>query len=338
MAIERYCCPMMKETHKIVFLVVDGFQSLDLFGPLEAFAAANELAACGYDLSIAAFDKAPVESETGTKLIPDAKINELARADTLVLCGGRGPRTVVLGAMELADLKNLAANSGRVVSVCTGAFLMGQIGLADDRSIATHWKYADDLAEAYPAAKIDADALFRHDGKIWSSAGITAGIDLSLALIAKDFGRAVSVAVARHLVVHIQRTGDQAQYSEPLMAQSLDGGRLSLLLEWMTNNLTAPMDVETLADRVALGPRQFARIFREITGQTPARYVEHLRLDNARLILAEGMARIDQVSSAVGFKSADSFRRAFERRFSLSPSQYQARFAIAQEYPEQQEQ
>lgn len=322
---------MVKETYKIVFLVVDGFQSLDLFGPLEVFAAANELAACGCDLSIAAFDKAPVKSETGAKIIPDAKISELARADTLFLCGGRGPRTVVLNANEITDLKNLAASSKRVVSICTGAFLLGQIGLADGRCIATHWKYADDLAEAYPAAKIDANALFRHDGKIWSSAGITAGIDLSLALIANDFGQAVSVAVARHLVVYIRRAGDQAQYSEPLMAQSQDGGRFSLLLESMTKDLTAPMDVETLAARVALGPRQFARIFRQTTGQTPARYVEHLRLDVARLMLAEGTARIDQVSRAVGFKSADSFRRAFERIFSLSPSQYQARFAITRE-------
>jgi len=328
---------MATKPHKIVFLAINGFQPLDLFGPLEVFAAAKELAGCSYEWSIVGFANEPIKAETGAKLIPDAIISELDKANTLVLCGGCGPRTIVLNTKQMADLKKLAAKSDRVVSICTGAFLMAQIGLAKGRKISTHWQYADDLAEANPAADVDSDALFIRDGKIWSSAGITAGIDLALALVAEDFGRAVSAAVARQLVVYIRRSGNQAQYSEPLLAQSLDGGRLSDLLEWMTNNLVEPMGVEILAARAGLGARQFNRIFREITGKTPARYVERLRLDSSRVMLEDGGARIDQVSRAVGFKSPDSYRRAFERRFSVSPSQYQTQFAFEHKTPKHKE-
>ena len=398
--------------------------ALDLFGPLEVFAAAKEVAGCCYHWSVASFSKAPVRSESGTQIVPDFIIGDTVDVDTLILVGGAGARTLTMARAELSALSALADNAQRVVSICTGAFLLESLGLAEGRHLATHWRYADQLAEQAPGAKVNPDALYIHDDKVWSSAGVTAGIDLSLALVADDYGNAVSTAVAQQLVVYMRRTGDQAQFSAPLVAQSQDAGRLTPVLDWMVNNLSrvihiddlaaraclgprqfsrvfqkalgksparyleqlrygnavstavaqqlvvymrrtgdqaqfsAPLvaqsqdagrltpvldwmvnnlsrviHIDDLAARACLGPRQFSRVFQKALGKSPARYLEQLRMDRARLMLSNEKVRISEVATETGFTNPDSFRRAFERRFSVTPTLYQKQFSTRKGNP-----
>jgi len=317
---------MEHKKQKIIFLITDDFQPLDLFGPLEAFSTAKAVSFCDYEWAVASFSLEPVMSESGIKIMPDIRLCDVRDCDTLVLCGGQGARTTDLEKNQITLLRQVSEKCSRIVSICTGAFIMSQIGLTEGRRVATHWRYSDELAEHYPTAQVDPDALFVKDGKFWSSAGVTAGIDLALALIAEDYGNAISAAVARQLVVYMRRTGDQAQFSEPLFAQSNTSERLAPLLEWMTNNLSKPLSVQDLAERANISPRQFSRIFQKNLKLSPARYVEYLRLDKARLMLLQEKSRIDEVAKAVGFSNPDSFRRAFERRFSVAPTLYQKQF------------
>lgn len=317
----------MADTHHIAFVVVDGFQPLDLFGPLEAFAAANALAGAAYDWRIAAVRPHPLVSESGVRLIPDVSIPSIGDIDTLVLCGGRGARKLVVSASQRQMLRRVASSARRTVSICTGAFVLAELGLVDGRRVTTHWRHARELRDRFPAVHVDADALFVRDETIWSSAGVTAGIDLALALIAEDHGSATAGTVARELVVYMRRAGDQAQFSEPLQAQSGGDSRLADLVEWAADHVAEPLTVEALAARAGMGTRHFSRVFRAAFDTSPARFIERLRLDKARVMLSSDAARIEEVARAAGFSSGDSFRRAFDRRFGLSPSQYQAQFA-----------
>ncbi len=312
--------------HHIAFLVIDGFQAMDLFGPVDAFHAAKELGGLDYQIDLATLSGEVATTESGIPVMATARLANLKRIDTLVLCGGNGARTNSFGPGQLEDIRAAADRSRRVVSICTGAFLLAKLGLASGRRVTTHWRYAQDLQQQYPDACVDGDAIFLHDGKVFSSAGVTAGIDLSLALIAEDCGQPIAAAVARQLVIYMHRTGNQAQYSDPLHAQADADERFADLVVWMTNHLAENMTVEVLADRVALTPRHFSRVFRDRFGVTPGRYVENLRLDRARCLLDEGKARIDQVARTVGYASDVAFRRAFERRFEMTPSQYRNRF------------
>lgn len=317
----------MADVRQIVFFVPQGFQPLDLFGPLESFAAANALAGGSYAWRIAGLGLDPLVSENGAKLIPDVALGSVGPADTLILCGGRGARKWRPSKAESRMLEHAASSAARIVSICTGAFLMAGLEVCKGRRISTHWRHASELAARHPEVQVDADALFVRDGPIWSSAGVTAGIDLALAMIAEDCGHAAATAVARQLVVYVRRAGDQAQFSEPLQAQSGVDGRLADLVEWLTDHIAEPLPVETLADRAAMGTRHFSRVFRTAFGTSPARFVERLRLDKARVILSGEGARIADVARAAGFSNPHGFRRAFERRFGLPPSQYRARFS-----------
>ncbi|MCG8442657.1 MAG: GlxA family transcriptional regulator [Caulobacterales bacterium] len=317
----------MTDTHRIVFFLTDGFQALDVFGPLDAFSAARSLAGCAYEWRLAAFTAGPVAAESGVKVLADARAADIGAVDTLVFVGGRGPRTTRLSEPQRRELSRLADAAGRIASVCTGGFLLAQLGIADGRTLATHWRRAREFADAFGDITVDDQMLFVRDGRIWSSAGITAGIDMAMAMIAEDFGAAAAASVARELVVYMRRPGNQQQFSEPLLAQSGDAGRMADVLAWAADNLSSRLSVDDLAARSAMSPRHFARVFRQATGMSPAHYVERLRLDTARVMLAEGAGRISQVAFAVGFRNPDSFRRAFERRFSISPSKYRAQFS-----------
>lgn len=318
----------MTNSHLVTFFAFDGIQALDLFGPLEAFASAQELKGECYNWQIASFNKQPIETESGTTILPDIDVLDVAQSGTLVLPGGIGARRIKFNKPQCERLRSVAENAERIAAVCTGSFIAAKLGIADDRSVATHWRHGDELASKFGSIQVDNNALFVKDGKLWSSAGITAGIDMVLAMIAEDHGSVLSTSVARQLVVYARRPGNQTQFSEPLVAETGATGRLSDVLVWIADNLSNQMSVEQLATKAGMSPRHFARQFKNSIGTTPAQYIEHLRLDKARMLLGEGRGLVHQIATAVGFSNPDSFRRAFERRFAVSPTLYRQQFGV----------
>lgn len=319
---------MTQRTLRIGIFVADGMQLLDIAGPYAAFDAANAFRPSSYELTTIGLNKKPVAVEGGLLISPQKDVKTKLQIDTLIIPGGVGVRQLKLQGQEAAALRALAKRSRRIVGVCTGSFLIAQLGLAKKKAVATHWRHAQELAAAYPEVTVDGRSLFVRDGRLWTSAGITAGIDLALALIREDCGAPAAAAVARDLVVYLQRPGDQQQYAAPLAAQSARTGAFAELIEWMGANLTQDLSVEALAARANMSARNFARAFRAATNEPPARYVERLRLDVARQILAQGVATVESVATTVGYKSADSFRRAFERAFGVPPSFYRETFGV----------
>ncbi|MEO8460683.1 MAG: helix-turn-helix domain-containing protein [Dokdonella sp.] len=308
----------------IALILYEGFQALDVFGPLDAFDAANALVPGSYRLQLWSLHGERVRAENGVRVVADRCVHSRLRADTLIIPGGCGARSMRLDPVQRKILLAVTRRCRRLVSVCTGAFLAAQLAQRATR-IATHWNYADELRARFPHLHVDADVLYLHDGDLWSSAGVTAAIDLSLKLIADDLGEAVSIACARHLVVHYRRVGDQAQFSEPLQMQQRSAGEFGGLLAWMLANPQADHSVTALSARSRMSPRNFTRRFAQTFGAPPAKFVERLRLDHARSLLLQGQ-RVDAISRAAGFRSGDVFRRAFERRFAVSPTGYCQRF------------
>ncbi len=316
----------MNQPQNIVFFVVDEFQPLDFFGPFEVFAAANQAAANQYQLTLCSNKKGIITSESGIKLHVDQTIYQVTSLDTLILCGGSGARKEQLSSKDLAQLSKLACRAKRVVSICTGAFLLAALKLPEEFCITTHWAHENEFNESYPNLELNCKALYLQQGKIWSSAGVTAGIDLSLALIEQDLGTAIANSVARQLVVYMKRPGDQHQFSEPLKHQFSAKGRLAKLPEWLLENIHKSITLVDIAKHFGLSLRQFNRVFKATFKTTPAKYLESLRLDQARILISNKQFTIEQISQKVGFKSADSFRRAFERKFSITPSLYRQQF------------
>ena len=216
----------------------------------------------------------------------------------------------------------------RIASICTGIYGIAPSGLLNGRTVATHWKYASDLAKRFSKLKVDASSIYLKDGKFWTAAGVTAGIDLSLALIEEDFGPEVALSVARDLVVYMKRPGGQEQYSEPLQFQLQSRSRFADLLPWMVAHLEEDLSVEALAARISLCPRQFSRRFVQEFASSPAAFVRRLRLDEARQRLCAPDCTVEGVARSVGFSDADNFRRAFDRCFGIAPSVYRGRFAV----------
>lgn len=309
----------------IAMALFNGFQGLDVFGPLDAFDAANDLVPDSYRLNLWSLQGDIVCAENGVRVVTDRAISRICRADTLIVPGGVGARRIVLEGESLRALRAVARRSRRVASVCTGAFLAAGLVPGATR-IATHWKYADELRQRFPAIHVDADVLYLRDGKLWSSAGVTAGIDLALSLIADDLGQATALACARQLVVHYHRAGNQAQFSEPLQLQQRSAGEFGHLLAWMLTHPQADLSIPALAARAGMSPRHLTRRFTEVFGESPGRFAERLKLDHARTLLMQGL-RVDQVARASGFDYPDTFRRAFERRFLVAPSAYRQRFS-----------
>lgn len=324
---------MSTRERTIALILFEEFQALDVFGPLDAFDAANGLVPGSYRLQLWSLGSEVVRAENGTRVVADRAVHSNLRPDTLIIPGGCGARSLRLSDPQRKALVAIARHSRRLVSVCTGAFLAAEL-VDDPLRIATHWKYANELRARFPQLNVDADVLYTHDGKLWSSAGITAGIDLALKLIAEDLGEAVSIACARQLVVHYRRAGDQAQYSEPLQLQQRTAGEFGGLLAWMLANPRSDLSVTALAERIGMSQRNLTRRFTQTFGEPPAKFVERMRLDHARTLLMQGL-RIDAIASAAGYQSADAFRRAFERRFSVSPSVYCQRFGLSDPAPRQ---
>ena len=317
---------------QIVIVGYDDIMGLDLVGPLEAFGSARVNTGPGkaeepYRVTVAALGAKTFRSEFGLAFTTTEYLSEIWEADTLLVPGGRGMRRADNAQKLSAWLWRNAGAVRRIASVCTGIYGMAASGLLNGRTVATHWKYTTDLAKRFPKLKVDPNSLYLKDGKYWTAAGVTAGIDLALALIEEDFGPEVAIAVARDLVVYMKRPGGQEQYSAPLQFQLQARGRFADLLPWMHAHLDQDLSVEALAERLALCPRQFTRRFKQEFGNSPATFVRRMRLDEARERLSGTDCSVQEVARSVGFSDGDNFRRAFERCFHVAPREYRGRFA-----------
>jgi transcriptional regulator GlxA family with amidase domain len=317
---------------KIGVLGFDGVAALDIIGPLEAFSTAtiddgNAHKRC-YQTSIIALTARSFVSESGVVFKPHLSFSDRHEIDTLIIPGGSGLRKAPINARVASWIANHAGRVRRIASVCTGIYALAPTGLLDGRHVTTHWRFTQDVARRFPKLKVDTNALFRKDDKFYTSAGVTAGIDLALALIEEDHGTRVALTVARELVVYLKRPGGQAQYSEPLQFQTETADSFGDLTAWMRGHLQDDLSVQALAHRACLCARHFNRRFKREFRQTPAAFVEDLRLNEARRKLGARGATIENIAASVGFRSADVFRRAFARRFDVPPSDYRRRFEI----------
>jgi transcriptional regulator GlxA family with amidase domain len=307
--------------------------ALDLVGPAEAFATAllgekTRPPGHAYEVLVLGLTSQRFATESGVLFQPHATLQTAPPLDTIVIPGGAGLRREETSRAVGQWVRSRAAQTRRIVSVCTGIYGLAPSGLLDNRRVTTHWRFAADVGRRFPKLRVEANALFLKDGPFYTSAGVTAGIDLALALIEEDLGRKLALAVARELVVYLKRSGGQEQYSEPLQFQTESTDRMAELAAWITNNPNRDLSVEALAHRACLSPRHFARRFKIIFGQSPAAFVQDHRLDEARRRLSEGNLPIDVVATSVGFKSADAFRRAFRHRFRVMPSKYRRSFGL----------
>jgi transcriptional regulator GlxA family with amidase domain len=310
--------------HRVGFLVFDGMKLLDLSGPAEVFSEANRFGA-DYRLSIVSADGSPVSSSIGMTVTADTDA-QAADCDTLVVVGGDALPGSPMDPALRAAAKALADRAGRIASVCTGAFVLGAAGLLEGRRATTHWQHTTTLARRCPATRVEADALFVRDGSTYTSAGVTAGIDLALALLEEDHGPAAAREVARSLVVYMQRAGGQSQFSAPLQGPAPRTPVLRLVQEAVQGDPTADHGLEALAARVRVSPRHLTRMFRAELDTTPMKYVELIRFDMAKALLDAGH-NATEAATRSGFPSYESLRRAFSRHLGLSPIRYQQRFA-----------
>ncbi|MFD5280073.1 GlxA family transcriptional regulator [Streptomyces rubrogriseus] len=311
----------------VLVLLFDGVQSLDVTGPVEVFAGAEQHTPGTYRIRTASLDGAPVRTSSGLNLVPDQALGAGPQPDTLVVPGGQGTRNPDPRLTKWLRENGTAAR--RLVSVCTGAILLARAGLLDGRRVTTHWAYSDRLARDHPAVEVDPDPIYIRDGNVATSAGVTSGIDLALALVEEDLGRDAALTVARHLVVFLRRPGNQAQFSAQLAAQTARREPLRELQHWITEHPGDDLSVESLAARASLSPRHFARAFQAETGTTPGRYVDRVRLEHARRLLEDTGDGVEEVSRASGYGTPEAMRRAFVKALGTSPAEYRRRFRPA---------
>jgi transcriptional regulator GlxA family with amidase domain len=314
---------------RIVIVALPPVQPLDVAGPAEVLSTAAEVAggeALAYTLEVVAPDGAPLATGSGYALVPSGALEAVrGPIDTLVVAGGRGARHA--SADAVVRVRALAPAARRVASVCTGAYVLAAAGLLDGRRATTHWRYCDDLQRRHPAVAVQRDPIFVVDGPVRTSAGVTAGMDLALALVEEDLGPRVALEVARRLVLFVKRPGGQSQFSAQLAGQAADRAPLRELQAWMVDHLDADLSVPALAARACMSERNFARAFKAETGMTPAAYVEALRVERARIALESSAAPVDAVARRCGFGTVETLRRAFARRLGVSPGAYRSRFA-----------
>ena len=315
-------------THRrIVLVAFDRFQALDLVGPAEVFSAASRLAGGGAYTTEVVAKEPEITSSSGLRLRPDrSPATCRGPIDTLVVVGGEGVPAALAEPGLVRWIARAAGRCRRVASVCNGAFLLAQAGLLDGRRATTHWSACATLAELHPGIDVEPDAIFVRDGDVYTSAGVTAGMDLSLALVEKDLGRRAALEVARWLVLFLKRPGGQSQFSAQLAAQIAERRPLRELQAWIADNLDAELSVPALAARACMSPRNFARAFRREVGTTPAAYVEAARVEAARIGLDETRDPIDAIARRCGFGTVETMRRAFHRRLGVGPSGYRDRF------------
>jgi transcriptional regulator GlxA family with amidase domain len=324
----------LSKSRRIIFTVYKGVSLLDLAGPLEAFRIADAFSPsrsrrAPYECTVVSSRGGRVMTADGvelnTKPVRTVSKNPI---DTLVVPGGFFVDDVTRDRTLVQWIAKTAPGCRRVCSVCVGSFLLAEAGILDGRRAATHWKHAPLLASRYPAVTVEPDAIFVRDGRVWSSAGVTSGIDLALALIEQDAGRKVAMDAARMLVVYLKRAGGQSQYSALLAAQAQsDSDMFSELEQWIAEDLKSDLRIEALAERVHMSPRNFARLYAKTRGRTPAKAVEALRIDAARRRLEETTDRIATIAEDCGFSDEEQMRSAFVRVLGVPPREYRKHFA-----------
>ena len=312
---------------RVVIVAFPRVQALDVLGPAEVFGTATQLAGGdGYEVEVVAGAAGPLRTSS-VSLQPDRTLDECrGPIDTLLVAGGRGVQDAGRDDRLVAWLRAAAARSRRVTSVCTGAFLLARAGLLDGRRATTHWASCDELRRRHPEVIVEADPIFVRDGNVVTSAGVTAGMDLALALVEEDLGREIALETARWLVLFLKRPGGQAQFSAQLAAQMAEREPLRELQQWIPDHLDADLSVPALARRACMSDRHFARAFRDETGKTPAVYVEAARVERARIALETGELPVEAVARQAGFGTVETMRRAFRRRVGVSPAGYRSRF------------
>ncbi len=320
---------------RVVIVAFPDFQLLDVTGPWEVFGRATRWLreqgrAGGYALELTATRRGSVTSSSGLSLgVPKALARLRGSLDTLVVAGGTGTAHALADRALVDFVKAAAGRARRTASVCTGAFLLAEAGLLDGRRATTHWNACARLAARYPKVRVEPDPIFVRAGRFWTSAGVTAGMDLALALVEEDHGREVALGVARELVLFLKRPGGQAQFSTQLQAQLAERDSLRDLQAWMVDHPGADLSVDALARRVAMSARHFARVFKHETGATPARAALAARVEAARRRLEDGDDGLEGVAAACGFGSAEVMRRAFLRTLRVGPAVYRRRFRHA---------
>ena len=315
---------IMPAMRRIAFLAYDDVQSLDVTGPVEVFSMACRHVPGAYAVEVLTPGGADVRTSSGLRLGGTPLDEE--PLDTLVVAGGVGVRAAVADDDLVAWVRRASGRARRTASVCSGTFLLARAGLLDGRRATTHWDSCEELARRFPAIDVDPDPIYVRDGDVWTSAGVTAGMDLALALVEQDHGPEVAVAVARRLVLFLRRPGGQAQFSAGLAAQAAVRAPLRELQGWMADHLDEDLSVAALAARAHMSPRTFARAFAREVGLTPAAYVEALRVERARGALETTDLPVDAVARACGFGTVETLRRAFGRRVGVAPAAYRDRF------------
>lgn len=324
------------QTRTIGIVTFPGVESLDITGPFEVFSFANlALEQHGiqcepiYKIQLLGKTPGPVVTMSGLQILVDDSYGEpTADIDTLLIPGGDIARE--LFNRELLEwIVAMAPRVKRVASVCTGAFLLAEAGLLDDRIATTHWHYCQQLAQSYPKVRVEADRIFIKHGHVFTSGGITSGIDLALALLEEDWGRDLALFVARFLVVFLKRPGGQSQFSSYLSNEAFQRTDLRELQAWIIANLDTDLKVDAMAERLAMSPRHFARVFLSETGMTPAKFVETARIDQARHFLETTELSVEIVANKTGFKDPERMRRTFIRQLGVNPQSYRQRFSRA---------
>jgi len=317
----------------VAVLAFPGAQLLDIAGPLEVFGgtqrwlAEHRPAARGYQVEVLAERAGPVTTSSNIDLVAHRSYRAVRGLDTLLVAGGEGVYAQMANQPLLRWLAAAKPRVRRLGSVCTGAFLLAEAGLLRGRRAVTHWCACEDLARRYPDARVEPDALYVRDGDLVTSAGVTAGMDLALALVEEDHGREVALKVAQFLVLFLYRPGGQSQFSPQLAAQLAERAPIREVQSWIAAHPEGDLSVPVLARRAGYSPRQFARVFRAEVGVTPARYVETARLDLARRRLETSADSVEHIAAGCGLGSSESMRRRFLGRLRVTPSAYRARFA-----------
>ena len=325
----------MESTRHIVIVAPPSTSILDIAGPLEVFTkTADYLRSNGvaqsYTTHVLSVDSSLIVNTTaGLPVLCEGDIESINYEIDTILIAGRGSLTATTGASFISWLKNHASKIRRVGSICAGAFLLAETGLLDGRRAVTHWQVCDKLARQFPGIKVEKDPIYVKDGNIYTSAGISTGMDLALAMVEEDFGRDVSVNIARILVLYLKRPGNQSQFSNILMYQTVDHEPIQMIQSWIVDHLNEVLTVGTLAEKATMSPRNFARVFLKETGITPAKYVEKVRLETARRRLEETRLTIDEISDECGIRNADGLRRLFLRHMRTTPSEYRNNFSTA---------
>lgn len=326
--------PAPVRERQVLMVAYPGAHHLDVIGPLEILATTKYFASAGpepYKVSIVAAKAGPLQASSGLTMTATSSFADVLRddrdPDTLIVAGGHGSSAALEDSSLISFIRDVAPRARRVVSICTGALVLAEAGLLDGKRASTHWFWCNVLEKEYPNVSVDRDAIFVRDGNTWTSAGVTSGMDLALALIEMDWGHDVALQVARFSVMYMMRPGGQSQFSTHLIAQRAEDPAISQALAHINSAPGDPLTVTALAATVHLSERTFARRFKEETGLTPAVYVETSRVQAARVALETSTRGVEEIALEMGFQSAERMRRAFQRHLGVSASEYRARFA-----------